>query len=165
MIGDLGGEPFKVNVRPGDWLVMYERDDENRIVEVTAASSDIGIEGGKFRPSGAMTVERESVDMPSGVLFCSDMKLGQALPKSYKVPERKLNMEIVERYGKPDDEGKSQYDRFLESCYHLCMDGDAKMPMCEGTPYGMVAWLDKGRSTFTFLKDEMRDIVGIDIRA
>lgn len=164
-IGDAAGSGDVIcNVSGGEWVAMCEYDDENKIAYVAAMRDYLAdmMSGGSVAIDG--THEEDAFDSKSGVVFIIDRKMDGHLPPGFKCPEHKLNPEIVERYGKPDDNGKSDNDRFIEAMFHLGRDHASRMPSLESLGCGAVFELGKGGVHVDLLYNAMRDVIGFEIQ-
>ena len=164
--GDATSDEREVfNAEAGGWTAMCDRDEDHRIAYIVAVRDDMlqNMRGGVLQCDEHMTVEHVGLDSESGVILVFDRKLEGKLPPSFSIPEHKLNGEIVEAYGKPDDPGKDDSDRFVESCFHLAYDSIARMPELESMGFGLVCQMDGGADV-SLLVNDMRDVVGFEMQ-
>ena len=164
-IGDAAsGEGVVCNAENGSWVAMCEYDDDHRIKLVAAMRENMAalISGGKVEVEQG-TSEMVTFDSESGVVFMVDRKVKGNLPKCFEIPEGKLNKDIVEMYGRPNDEGKAEQDRFVESCFHMARDSDSSMPSLNSLMFGAVAELPRGEISVEMLYNPMRDVIGFEI--
>ena len=161
-IGDaMNRDGVLCNAESGSWVAMCEYDDDNRISYVVAMRDFLAnsMRNGKVEIEGV--AESDSFVSKSGTIFIIDRKAEGNLPKSFKVPDHRLNDELVKHFGKPDDDGKSQSDRFIECCFHLAKDGP--MPSLESLDFGAVFELSRGEVYVDMLYNRVRDVIGFEI--
>ena len=163
-VSDAAGDgELVLNAEVGTWVAMCEYDDDNRISMLAAMPERVAdmMDGGVVEADGCE--ERKDFSAGSGIVCISDRMADGKLPSGFKVPDYKLNPAIVERYGKPDDDGKSEYDRFIESCYHMSCDPRTDMPLLEEVGYGAVCDMRCTPLDVGVLYNRMRDVIGLEI--
>lgn len=155
------GEGVVCNAESGPWVAMCEYDDDNNIMYVAAMVESLADSMADGRVEVEGVSESESFESRSGMVFFVDRKIAGKLPSAFRIPEDRLNDEIVKRFGRPDDSGKSQSDRFVESCFHLARDGS--MPTLESLDFGAVFELSRGGVYVDMLYNQVRDVIGFEI--
>ena len=164
--GDAASDEREVfNAEPGEWTAMCDRDEQHRIAYVVAVRDDMlpSMRGGVIQCGEHMTIEHRSIDS-DGIFLAFDRRLEGKLPPSFSIPEHKLNADIVKAYGRPDDPGKDDSERFLESCFHLAYDERTDMPELESMGFGFVCQLGAGEVQLALLFNDMRDLVGFELQ-
>lgn len=163
----LGDEDDAVycSVLPGEWVAMCEYDDDNSISQVIAMHESLSrtFQDGRVvvNDDGA-TQERSTLESDSGVMFIADRRL-RSKPPAMHVPDEKLNPYIVDEFGRPDDEGKSPRDSFVETCFHLARDYKSQMPTLGSFDFGTAFDIKSGSVCVDLLYNGMRDVIGLEI--
>ena len=162
-IADASGEDVIVNAECGSWVAMCEYDDDNKVSIMAAMPEHLAneMEDGVVKLDGVE--EHCSISAKSGMVFIVDRKMDGKLPEWFHVPEHRLNPKIVELCGRPDDSGKEQRDKFIESCFHMGRDHRINMPTLENIGYGAVCEMAKGTLSVDLLYNRMRDVIGVEI--
>ena len=153
-----------VNAENGTWVAMCEYDDDCRISTFAAMPERMAemMADGRVEVEGVE--EHATLEAVSGMIFASDRKACGVLPDWWKVPEYRLNPSIVEMYGRPDDDGKSAEDRFVEACFHMGCDCRAgNMPVLEEVGFGTVCKLRGGELDVGLLYNVGRDVIGVEV--
>ena len=160
-----GDDDVILNAQSGDWVAACEYNDDNEIICIVAMRDYLadGIINGKVSVDG--TCEHSELDLKSGIAFAVDRKMDGMMPSGFKIPEHKLNKGITELYGKPDDEGKSAHDSFIESMFHLGRDGKSNMPVLESFESGIAFELHGCKMMVDAIYNRMRDVIGFEIGA
>ena len=162
-IADASGGNLIVNAENGTWVTMCEYNDEHKVTMLAAMPERVAhkMTGGRVELDGVE--ESETIDAKSGIVFMVDRKLDGKMPSWFKVPDDRLNEQIVERFGKPDDDEKPQAEKFLECCFHMGHDYKTGMPTLENVGFGAVCELMRGQLNVNMLYNRNRDVVGIEV--
>lgn len=156
------------NVQTGDWCAVALYSDSNSIERVIAMRDWLitqTLAEGDFAHDGRYRIGRYEIDSSTGIIFIVDRWMRDAIPRHFLVPRCKRSAKIIEMFGDIEDEGKSDSDRFVESCFHLCCDYEHDFPRLESIDYGVVFKLPKGKHMVDVLFDQNRDAVGIMVSA
>lgn len=160
-----GGDDVICNAQPGGWVALCEYDDSNKIRYVVSMRDFManGISDGRVRAPNGSTYEHREFDSKSGLVFFVDRRMDNKLPENFDVPEHRLNPDIVDKYGKPSDDGKSELDKFIECLFHLGRDYRSKMPTLESIGFGAVCDMGIGSMDCELLYNDKRDVIGFEI--
>lgn len=155
-----------INVQQGEWVAMCVREDDcndmERVLMMRSWLADVVLRGKRCDIGGEPDhIMLDSIS-ESGFMFAVDRWLGMRLAGDFKVPEHRLIPDIVERFGRPDDDGKEPETSFIESCLHMGRDACSGMPMVDEIPYGAAFEIGSGNVKVNVVLDKMRDAIGIE---
>jgi len=162
-IADVTDGEMIFNAENGTWVAMCEYDDDNRISLLVAMHEKVADEMSDGVVEMEGVEEHTGFNSKSGVVFFADRKLGNKVPDWFKVNAERLNPDIVEMYGTPEDHGKTEEDRFIENCFHMARDCRVDMPVLENLGFGAVCELPRGELDIGVLYNWGRDAVGFEI--
>lgn len=126
-------------VKPGEWVSFCEYDDEfesiRRILLGTENIVEKAVDRKKRSPKERKNVIVEELELDGGVFCVFDKAFYGKWPLNFRLD--KPNSKLVEMWGEPDDESKSDMARFFELGWHLSLYPDCDRPRIESGKFGI----------------------------